>query len=366
MHKILHIFPKGTFTAPFVSFINEYFDEKEHLFLVYGNNPNCKDLSIYKNVVYLDTSSKIKAIKQLSKLSRVSEKIIFHSLFNYKWASFVVFASKFSLRNKPKLFWRIWGGDLYNDFMRPKKSINNKIETSIRFFLKKLVIKNLFGITTPVKGDYNLAVKIFNAKAIYFKTVYNEILYSRNFLEEIIEKATKTNAKSVLLGNSATFTNYHFEAIDMLHEQRKKGEFEVICPLSYGNKKYAEKVIEYGKERLGNDFKPILKFMDKEKYIELLAGVDVALMNHKRQQALGNIGLLLRLGKKVYLRPEITSFSFYESLGAKVFDINKIRGISYCEFFYLSEKDRENNKKKLDAFFTTENAVLMWKRVFYL
>ena len=40
-------------------------------------------------------------------------------------------------------------------------------------------------------------------------------------------------------------------------------------------------------------FKPLVDFMPFDEYLNLLAKVDIAIFNHKRQQAMGNTTILL-------------------------------------------------------------------------
>lgn len=60
--------------------------------------------------------------------------------------------------------------------------------------------------------------------------------------------------------------------------------------------------------------------MPFEDYLNLLSKVDVAIFNHKRQQGMGNTITLLGMGKKVYIRSDITTWNFCEEHGLKVFD----------------------------------------------
>ena len=86
---------------------------------------------------------------------------------------------------------------------------------------------------------------------------------------------------------------------------------QVVCPLAYGGTaEYRQIVISKGISTFGNKFIPWLEMKGKQEYAEQLAGVDIAIMSHHRQQGLGNILALLYLGKKVFIRSNITTYSF--------------------------------------------------------
>jgi len=125
---------------------------------------------------------------------------------------------------------------------------------------------------------------------------------------------------NILLGNSDTLTNNHFEAIDLLAQMQLSGR-KVYCPLSYWKKEYAHDVAQYGKEKLPGSFIPLLEFMPKEQYDSILASITVAVMNHNRSQAFGNIMGLLSTGAKVFISNKSSLYHYLKSLGLSVFSV---------------------------------------------
>lgn len=368
--KVLHIFPAEKFTGPFVNFINNNFSPEDHLFLILGDNSKYQDLSTYNNVIsflFHESESKIRNARKLISLSRSSEKIIIHGLFSRSLLMFLnlylLFGSK---KKKAKLYWRIWGADLYNQFLiSPKRRfyILRKAYRSLIFSMKKRIIMNLDGIISPVQGDYDFAVSKYKTNAKYFK-YGNYAVYEPKDFEEIKKTKHPTDVPTVLLGNSASQTNEHYEAIDLLKSLREYREFRVLCPLSYGDNEYREKVIEYGKDKLGESFEPILNYIAESEYISLLDSIDIAIMNHKRQQALGNIAILIRLGKKVYLRKQNPVYKHYIDMGAKVFSIDSISKDNPEKFFEFDKETSEGNKKAAFSYNSKENVVKSWRDVF--
>ena len=73
---------------------------------------------------------------------------------------------------------------------------------------------------------------------------------------------------------------------------------------------------------MGEKFVYIDKFIPFEKYLETLNCIDIAIFNHKRQQAVGNITTLLGLGKTVYIRDDITTWQFCLEYNLKVYSTN--------------------------------------------
>lgn len=117
----------------------------------------------------------------------------------------------------------------------------------------------------------------------------------------------------ILLGNSATASNNHADAFELL--DGRLGEGRLVVPLSYGNAAYGAKVAELGRQRFGTAFEPLQQWMSLDDYNERIRRCGFVVMNHRRQQAVGNIGAALYKGATVYLRRENPLFAFYAGLG---------------------------------------------------
>ena len=127
----------------------------------------------------------------------------------------------------------------------------------------------------------------------------------------------------------------------------KNEDIQIYVPLSYGDKDYAKKVIDYGKSLFGDKFIGITEFIPYNEYICFLKNIDIAVFNHQRQQAMGNTINLLAMGKKVYFRECATQKIFFSNLKRKAF---KIKDIDVIKSFLL-----ENNSKILMKYFSLQN-----------
>lgn len=134
-------------------------------------------------------------------------------------------------------------------------------------------------------------------------------------------------AGCVLVGNSASPESNHLDSFEWIVANRLSGD--VVCPLSYGDPNYRDAVIEAGNRLFGPRFIPILEFMPERQYASLIASASLLIMNHRRQQGLGNILLALQAGVRVLLREDNPIQPFLASLG--------IRTTTFSEF----ERDNE-------------------------
>jgi dTDP-N-acetylfucosamine:lipid II N-acetylfucosaminyltransferase len=129
--------------------------------------------------------------------------------------------------------------------------------------------------------------------------------------------------RNILAGNSATATNNHIELFERI---RRIGDLEdrlVVTPLSYGDAGYRSCVIKAGRELFGDAFVPLVDFLPKDRYIELLGSCGHVMMNHVRQQALGNLFISGLLGAKLHLGRANPLYNWLGSLGVPVSDIGQ-------------------------------------------
>lgn len=349
---ILHLFPQDKFTVQFIEFINNNFNINEHIFIIYGRKNTYKKSKVekYNNIIYVNKQNKRNIIKAF-KYCYEADKIILHSLFLPSWLKYYIFMNKNIIR---KSNWVIWGGDLYLYKMRRKnlKSYLNEV-------IRKKIISNLGGLITHVRGDYELTKKWYGAKGEYmYSFMYPSNLYKNYDLAK--SNLESNEIKYIQIGNSADPSNNHCDIFEKLHSYSHEN-IKIICPLSYGDDDYKNKVISEGKRIFGDKFNPLLNFMDIQEYLEILNKVDIAIFNHKRQQAVGNITSLLGLGKKVYIRSDITTWNFCKNHNLKVFDVTSNLNDLLTP---LDLNDRMKNIENVKKYFSEEKLILDCKKIF--
>ena len=209
----------------------------------------------------------------------------------------------------------MWGGDLYVYQLGERNW-----KWKLREFFRRPVIKNMGHLVTYIKGDYELAQQWYGARGQYHEC----FMYPSNLYKDYQVSEKQHTGINILVGNSADPSNNHLEVLDKL-ETYKQEDIKIYAPLSYGNPDHAKRVIQEGKKRFGDKFIPLTEMIPFQEYIEFLGLIDIAIFNHKRQQAMGNTITLLGLGKKVYMRTDVTQWQFFQSHGMVVFDIETFK-----------------------------------------
>lgn len=336
--RILHVGHYDKFLPKHITFTNEKFDEKEHYFLMMDKEKKVERVNA-DNVKYIDPKSLLSHLMEFYK----ADKIILHGLFE-KRVLHLLFLNPWLIK---KCYWMIWGGDLYNYLINKEDKKKNNLE-----FFRRFVIKRIPNFITYLKGDYENARKWYGSEGV----MHECFLYHSNIFQPRDLKEHKSEDINILVGNSASLSNRHLEAFEWLR-RFKDEDIKIFSPLSYGKEKQRSSVIKEGKKIFGEKFEPVVELMPLDKYLEFLSKVDIAVFNHKRQQAMGNTINLLGLGKKVYLDPDVSSFQFLEGIGVKVFDINN---------FELNKEfpERARNQRIIAAYFSETKLEEQWREIY--
>jgi len=244
-----------------------------------------------------------------------------------------------------KILWIGWGGDYYSYMGKEllfaktkelcfKNKDNTSMEKKIKSFIKRYLLfnktpnmKNILervDYFSPVlKVEYECLRKNFNMLSF---PQYIDWNYGTLEDDLIIDDLT-INGNNILLGNSATCENNHIEAIDILKNMDLKDR-KIISPLSYGDNKYRDYIVTYGNLKLVKNFYPLENFMKINEYNKVISTCSIVIMNHLRQQALGNITIMMYFGAKVYLNIENPIYNFFKEQGAIIFSLKDLNDIS--------------------------------------
>lgn len=309
--------------------------------------PAANDLYIYASgplqFVKTPTKKKISFIPSIlgsvaSDFSRY-DLIVVHSLNSVWWRA---------LSRAPEhipIVWLGWGYDYYDLIFqsvdrlflpltkdelqsKDKKNILKRVFSSFKQVVKKIVLIDKEVVVervnyfAPVLPDEYLMVKR-ECKGLKFPS---QVTWNYGNLEEDLIKGFSDEwvlGENILIGNSATAENNHLDTFSLLSKAGVSNR-TLVTPLSYGKKDYREIVIGHGQEIFGDKFSPLIDFMPIGEYIKILLSCGYVIMNHVRQQAVGNIVIMLYLGAKVFLREESPTYSFFRGQGAVIHTIQDL------------------------------------------
>ncbi|MEZ4809848.1 MAG: TDP-N-acetylfucosamine:lipid II N-acetylfucosaminyltransferase [Allomuricauda sp.] len=306
-----------------------------------------------------------KGLKKILEEIKKYDLVIFHGL-KYFQSQIVLKAA-----TSDNFVWFFWGGEIYDNY----KAVGHKVlgkKTKEKFvginalkMLKRMVRPAYyllrFKSMTPEASVLKAAKKIPYIGIIHEEEIeylkQNDFIgqsakhvpmtyYPLEFIFKGIEDITITG-KNILLGNSASLTNNHLEAFEKIRLLNLEDR-ELIVPLSYGDQKYATEICKTGKNLFGKSFSPIVDFMPLHEYNFKLSSCSIVIMNHYRQQAVGNILAMLWMGAKIYLNEGNTFYQYLKKQGILVYSIDKDFVIETPEVLTgLTSMQIESNRKRL-------------------
>ncbi|QSX39646.1 TDP-N-acetylfucosamine:lipid II N-acetylfucosaminyltransferase [Shewanella cyperi] len=220
------------------------------------------------------------------------------------------------------------------------KSLAKKIIESKTFY--NLAMRNVKVFSPVLPQEFDLVKNFYGLGKETKYSPWNYGILERHLIKNI-ELNNIDSANSILLGNSATPTNNHFEALDIiLHSDFMR---TVYVPLSYGDMIYAKSVKEYiyNNPKLASQCKVLDTFLPLDEYNAIINNCGFVIMNHVRQQALGNIVAMLYRGSKVFLREESVLYKFFKGLSAHIYSVQELEiNQDLLEHHLTSEQIQDN------------------------
>jgi hypothetical protein len=360
---ILHLLDDEKFTD---TVINQFEEAKPDISIyLIKLKHNCRDIKFVKNrgekLIFYSETAEPNAAAYLSKLESY-DVVVLHNLNNDYKKQIVSNAA-----GNVKYHWMCWGYDFYNlekfhdkylsksskDYVRISRNLNwyighyfRKVKSNFQFFdgnkhnaitEKKYInlLKSFETVSTVVPNE----VAILN---VNLGTSYKSIPLKYGHLDSLITTPHESicSGNNFLLGNSATPSGNHIEAFKLLSNLELNAK--IFVPLSYGDLKYADYLKREFSKMESGELVYLDKFMNPEDYNKMLLQCGNVIMNHYRQQAMGNILMSLFNGARVFLNTKNPIYSYLKKLGILVFDINSdLKMINELPSFrYLAEYNR--------------------------
>lgn len=358
--KILHLCVDDSFTDIALQYFEKASPENNIVIKYRGE----KFKKFKGECFYINKKSEIKSI-----VNNVDYQLIVVHALSSIWFN--------TIENRPKhvkVVWIGWGYDYYDLFSqnilleKTDQCVNasdmhqnliryiyaktlKPLITNYRIHKKRNVIRQIDYFAPVLEEEYGLF-----EKALPNQKIPEYISFNYGVLENDLVKGFENRiitGNDILLGNSSSATCNHIEAFELLSVIDLQNK-TVICPLSYGDVKYQKKICAIGNQNLQSNFKPLLDLLPIEEYISTVLSCGNVIMNHVRQQAVGNIVLMLYLGAKVFLRRENPVYQFLKQNNFIVYLIDDIKNNPMILDKRLSQEEIEKNRARLRQFWSED------------
>lgn len=331
--KYVHVMKNNKFIKPFVDFLNRNFDSNEHMIMI-SENPNfAAPIPEGNNVYEYFDLNKINFKKSNIK------KIIWHALFSSHSVEFL-YINKDLLE---KSYWLIYGGDLYN---APRDEKNDFVRKNFKAY-----ISDTDGDCEVAKEKYHSNPKTYNA-AYTFPITSEMISSCRKDAHDFVK---------IQINNSCDFST--LEMLDTL-SKFKNENIKITTILAYGQMQFKDEIIKKGKEIFADNFSYLDNLLSPKEYAQLLSQNDILVLNQPRQQGLGNSFATLALGKKLFIKSDVTTYNHFNSRGIKVYDTYQIANMNFDDFILYDNVTKQSNVEKVAVFFTDDYLKSLWAKIF--
>ena len=340
--RYVHFMQLDKFAPSYLAFLRDHYDMSQHLVLIKGA-PGCALPFKMRNVYRVNyffrwlflyrpfVNYKVKSVR----------KFIFHSLFDYE---VVKYFSRESELLRQKGWWFIYGADLYT----PPNDRDNVFVRS-----------NVKGIITDTDGDDIVMMKKYSCHPSVIRAGY-AFPVSWSMIETAVRERPAHDYVRVQINNSCDGSI--IPALETLARFRDQN-IKVRVILSYG-KFDKEKVRAVGQSIFGDKFEPIDEFLAPAEYAKKMAENDILILNHNRQQGLGNCFAALACGVKLFIRSEVTTSAHLKSKGCSVYATEDLSSLSWETFVSYPESDRLASRTNSRRFFDDSYLKSLWDPVF--
>lgn len=350
----VHLMPKEKFSKGFIMFTNDAFPDVDVRFVLYGEEMTGYETPDASNVYFADSAKAVLSDSECRSLLRNCDAIVLN------WVNW-----RFALCLLPFLYktWLMfWGGDIYS-VTSAKQPAGTKGRASR--YIKALLVRRAGGVITLIPGDLAEVEKLskkhgpwYLGKMCGLTAASAEEAANGHTMVDRADKPLR-----ILVGNSATPTNRHIPVLEALSKYRNE-DIEVCAPLSYGDDAYRAEVISAGKRLLGEKFVPMVDYVDIEQYQQFLSTVSVGVFNHNRQQGMGNINGLMRLGAKVFLSKDSPMWDDFAKEGRVFYATEDLPNLPFEDFAVEDKKGAAVNSTLLDPRKTYEKGVQLWTNIY--
>ena len=344
--KYAHIFwaNEVKFNLPLLVMIESSFDAREHCFVT-NNAELFKKIEQHKNVFYIEKKNLFNAVGDNC------DWIISHDYPSFK----ISITTK--IKNKKKIVFRYWGGR--RTFVKTESFFKN-----VLLFFTKIIYKLLFKIKysfIPIIGIANVVDRIdlkglFSEKRMMLLPY--AIKYQINFNRE--NTLDKKSTLNIVIGHRSDPTEQHIKYLRLL-KKMPDDKVNIFIPLSYGDMEYASQVREYVNNNGFHNVTLLTEMLPFEKYCSFLLNMDIAIIDCLNSLALGNIQLLVTMGKTIYLNSNGVIAKAFELEKVPYFDV---KSLEHCGFDQLQTlKIMKDISKELKEK-TYDEYIVYWASLF--
>lgn len=335
------------FNTILVEFLNRYFCEEnknEHVFYTPYLNVY-ENLKHHNNVFYFEQNNP-KSSKIVNFVGKQANWIFLHNICES------IELLKIHPRYIKKIIWRTWGGSRLEKIESGNNIVKNFAFKAIDYEVKRRVRNfKLIGVANAVDvvalsdrfGDCNFIKMPYSQSN---NEMYDGLLKLKN-------STTTKETYNIIVGHSGFYEDDHINVLNRLLKYKNEN-IKVYLLLSYGNEEYMQKVKEYAVNNWREKVEIITDFLPFDEFARLLSIMDAAVYSGLISYALGNIGIMLYFGKKIFLNEEGIIARTFKKYNVPYSSVSDIGCVDFDELTRQLKYD-DSNYKEFCYFSVTDN-----------
>lgn len=290
----------------------------------------------YKDKYSIHEIDRSNIVRTINSIENSYDIIFIHSM---TLTLFEIYRLKMSVIKK--IVWVVWGHDLYvgdYSYSNSSKKLYKKLLKKLYFKLYDLRLKNMLAIGIGFKYDaLEIRKRFKNTKIVYLPYGYTK--GKKKEIDDSIATAKSRNAGKmplkIMIGHSLDRTLRHFEMMKKM--ERFVDENIILSLVLVGDGEYKKNIVEYAKKTWKNKLEIIDNSMSYSEYVQYIYSVDIAIMASEKQTGLGNLNLLMYMGKKIFVAPNgpLRFCMIFENIESHTID--EIDQMSFEEFVKPTE-----------------------------
>ena len=338
---------------------------------LYDEIPGVTNMKIRESEEYVFISCSYKDAEWGNALLSDCTGIIIHHLMDYMLDPIL------SLPEHIKIYFRSYGGDIFDliydadkNFYFPGTERILKRNFPVKYVFqpamnkvyctliphkrhwettkekKVSLLRRLFAIGTSCPYEYDIILNSLpELRLKYLRLGY--------FPLTDVESPKGNSAKvNIVVGHSNSPGQNHLDAFELLSKYNINGE--IIAPLTYVDSKYTKAVIKEGYRILKSKFRPLIEFMPKDDYFQILSSAYAFIELSIFQQGLGNIMYMLKQGSNVYLPKENPFYIYCRNVGITIFSVEDDLCEEHLINHRLNQSEISLNNKLLNEFYSSD------------
>lgn len=329
----------------------------------------------YTHVFHIRDLNLLKDLIKIIQSNPAFDRLFLHFMDDFKAALANKLLDKFKFLQS---YWIFYGGDLYEYLTNykgyqiiddpswlPKTSFIPRISKCLKYFLffgmspktaKTRVFRRLDYFCFWNEYDYDLFKSKLDSQAKHKNFIYSNALGN--------PAITQPQKKDIIMINhAATFSGNHHNIIHKLAElQLPLTDYQILLPLSYGDKVYANKVKQAAELELQTNVRALIDFLPIKDYQNILSEVKIAIFGMRRQEAAGNIFQLLNMGAKVFLRKDNTFLHWLRKRDFIVFCLEDDQQ-ELLSLKGLSLEHMTHNRRQYEKYFNDREYIKMMQQL---